>query len=102
MKCPLPKFTSKNFDDCISDRELEDLPFHSGDKRVRSQTDVFAECANALLEARWAKLVEGATEHFMFHQDGLWWAHSDMRLDKDTHRTLIFPSLIEEIEKEKT
>ena len=45
-------FTGEDFDASITDQELENLPFHSGDKRIRSQTDVFAELANARVLVR--------------------------------------------------
>lgn len=57
MKVNLGKlaFTAEDFDGAITDTELENLPFHSGHKTVRSQTDVFAEFVNRTLEKRLAK-----------------------------------------------
>lgn len=48
-------FTAEDFDGAISDNELENLPFHSGHKEVRSQTDVFAEFVNKTLAEKLAR-----------------------------------------------
>lgn len=48
------EFTGSDFDNAITDQELENLPFHSGHKSVRSQTDVFAEFVNKVLAEKLA------------------------------------------------
>lgn len=90
MKCPLPPFSAEDFKDWAAVENPADDP---------SVQEWCAKQANALLEARWAKLVEGATELRACPKQhaSRWWAppyHSD----KHTRKTLIFPSLIEEIE----